>query len=1188
VLDGVLPGGRLPPCPAILLVDPPKLPGGAVGGRLADTTVSGTDGSSGLLTDLDLTSFWVPPSAARQVRLPGWLAPAVWAPGGPLIAAGENGAQRLVVMAFDPVRSDLPDLTAFPLFIQNVWQWATGWLPMQATTGESVAIPVPPRTSSVAVAGPGGTIALPPNRPGAFTPSRPGLYTVTERGAWGQRRAMVAANPAAGPPASSPLPVTLAKPPAPAPVAPSPWWPWTGLAALVVLAGEALYAWRRGGLGTAPHQASEPAGNAKRRGTVLRAPRALRAPLALRAAGACLPAVALALPAWTSPGGGAPILVVDQSASMTPRLRAAEGQWLRAFAQEAPGSRVVGFAGAPGLGLLGSPGGGSAQLDATSTDIAAALRLAVGVAGDRSTPADVAGKRLVLASDGLATAGDTLAAAAQARAQGIPVDVAPLNPGGAFPGRSGWADAAVTRMQAPPAVRRGDTVTLLATVHATVARQALLTLSDAGRVLSGTRVSLRAGDNPVVFALPPGETGWEQFRLTVAMRGDQVSENDALDAVTRVGGPPRLLYIQGGAAQGGAADGSGGAGGGFPLLLRRLGVVVRVSAPSRMPAAARGFSGFDAVVLDDVAAGALGPAQLAALTTAVRTDGRGLLVLGGQHSLTAGWYSRTPLAPALPVAGTGSDRAGSVALELVLDRSGSMADLAGGTPKIDMARAAARAAIDLARRRGDDLGIVAFDTAPRVLLPMQPMTASTAARADRAVDRLTAAGGTNIYGALRAGFAQVTGEVSAAAPAKNIILMTDGVSQSARYDALLRQLRASQVTLSAVGLGHEVDKSVLQRLAAGGGGRYYYTADARDLPGIFITEARRSFRPAHVTGRIPAAVQDSVPAVRSLLGAASGSALPPVGGYVATRLKPTAIAAIAASSPGHGEPLLAQWQYGLGRVAVWTPGVAGAWPGGWARRAPLWDDTLRWLLPGLPTPVLQPRLGAGPGGRRAAPRTPRTRWPGPPAGSPLVEVDTIGNAGVALPATYLTGTVIPPYGARTPLVLTMTSPGRYTAALPAGQPGVYRLTIRQPGAPGVTADAELAVPYPLEYLPSPGGRAVLAQIAALTGGRVLPDPARGAGWERAHSGRHVVELWWPLMLAALILFLAAVFRPRVSRARVFCARVLGARVFRAGVGRAWRRSAADSAGPHVTASGSRSGEGENNQSGTDRAELIDR
>ena len=53
ILDNWLPKGGLPPSPSVLLVDPPRIPGGRVNGLLADTVLSGTDATSPLLHGVD-------------------------------------------------------------------------------------------------------------------------------------------------------------------------------------------------------------------------------------------------------------------------------------------------------------------------------------------------------------------------------------------------------------------------------------------------------------------------------------------------------------------------------------------------------------------------------------------------------------------------------------------------------------------------------------------------------------------------------------------------------------------------------------------------------------------------------------------------------------------------------------------------------------------------------------------------------------------------------------------------------------------------------------------------------------------------------------------------------------------------------------------------------------------------------
>jgi hypothetical protein len=894
-----------------------------------------------------------------------------------------------------------------------------------------------------------------------------------------------------------PGPGTQHEPPAPA------WWRWAVAGSLLALAGEAGYlvvALRRTGA------AQSRGGRRSARWQRFPAPRG--AFLARLLAFALL-AAALAVPGITRPGGGAPLVLTDRSGSITGPARSAESAWLAALRRQAPGSRVVTFGATSG------------------TDIAAAIRFglaSIGPASGGTGSATSRPSRVVLLSDGLATSAGTLAAAQAALAAHVPVDVADISRA-AVPSAALTPDAAVTRLAAASAVRAGDTIALQATVHATVAGPATVVVSRDGRAVARLAVRLEAGDNPLLLSSPSGPPGWRRFRVAVTSPRDSVTANDTLDAVTRVAPPPRLLYA--------------GTGTRAPALLRRLGLVVRAVPPSALPRQGRGYPDADAVILDDVPAGALDHAQAAALAAAVRTRGLGLLVLGGPHSLDASWYAGTALPAALPVSGTGSGPPGSVSLELVLDRSGSMNDLAGNVPKIAMARASALGAITFARAHHDRLGIVSFDVVPRVLVPMRAMTAAAAAAATTAVTGLAASGGTDIAAALRTAAGQLS-SAPGGPGTKQLILMTDGVSQSASYGALARGLRAAGVTLSTVGLGGQVDQALLRQLAALGGGRYTYTSDAAALPRIFAAAESRTIRPDDVTGPIPVQVTASVPAVRSLLGLR----LPKIGGLDATALKPRATAVITTgdvmigrtggspatggaapggAAPGGASrgravasryPVLAQWQYGLGRVVAWTPGLTSAgtagWAGRWAGEAGLWNDTVRWLLPGVPAPALTPRL-----------------LDAHPGGAPAVYVDPLASASATVTAPALSATVAPPRGPAARITLPNAGPGRFAGTLPNAGPGVYRIAVSppgaRPGAAGVVTD--LAVGYPREYLPSPAGPALLAEVAAVTGGRILTDPASAAAWETARNGTRELALWWPLALLSLVVFAAAARDP---------------------------------------------------------------
>jgi Ca-activated chloride channel homolog len=803
--------------------------------------------------------------------------------------------------------------------------------------------------------------------------------------------------------------------------------------------------------------------------------------LALRCASLALLIVALTQPTWAA-GRAAPVLfVVDRSASIPPAMRAHEEAWLRgALDTIAPGAGrgVVTFAGGARLALLPARPGAvrlGAAPDAGHTDIAGALRLALSAAP--------AGARLISLSDGLQTMGDARAVAAAARARHVTVDTVVL-------GGHGVVDAALTRLQAAAALHQGDTLPLLLTVRSTVARRATVSLAQDGRLVGQESLPLRRGDNPFLLPLSAPGPGWHSYRAAVSMRGDAVAQNNALDTTTRVIGRPRILVVAGDPGHDP-----------FAALLRRLGFDVLTATPRSLPASAGVLARYDGLVLDDVPAAALGARSVAALETAVRTGGLGLLVLGGPHSLTLGGYAQTSLDRLLPVSSIApGSRQGNVALELVLDRSGSMNNLAGDEPKIVMTQAAANLAVDFATQHKDDLGIVAFDIDSHIVVPLQKVaTRSSAVRIHHTVNALTADGGTDIYDALRTGLNQV---LRSAAPYKHIVLMTDGVSEPGPYNRLLNLMARRAVTLSTIGLGMDADVNLLRSLANEGKGRFYYTNDASTLPRIFLNEAQLSAGPVRVVGTIPVASGAGSPVLRSLVG----SPLPPVHGYPATTLKPDATPDLVTHASGHGaDPLLAQWQYGLGRVLVWTPG-ATTWAGAWlTTESSMWADAVRWILRGVPTPALEPHL-----------------LPGDP---PLrVEVDTLQNSGAFVDLVRLSGSVRLPRGARRPLTVEQVGPARYETSLPDGGPGVYHLTVHQETAPYGQVDAALAVPYPAEYLPRPPDLALLSQIAALTGGHVLHDPGQLKGTSIAGE-----DLWWPLAALALLLFLSDVTLRLVGR-----------------------------------------------------------
>jgi Mg-chelatase subunit ChlD len=807
--------------------------------------------------------------------------------------------------------------------------------------------------------------------------------------------------------------------------------------------------------------------------------------LALRCAALALLVVAISQPVWKTGSGRAPsvIFVADTSASIGSTAHAAELSWLQQALQSLPSSSTGGlvtFAGSPVLSPLPSQNGAQwaagqlkAPADSSQTNIQQALQLGLGAAGSTS--------RIVLISDGVETAGDATIAAANAASRHVPVDVVTL-------ASSRGPDAAMTRLDVPATVHVGDALPLQMTVWSNRAGKATFTLTEDGQPVGQETITLKVGDNPFLVTLTAPALGWHSYHAAIALPGDTIPQNNALDATTQVTAQPKLLIVTPNPSTSTAVS-----------LLSHLGLTTQVVKPAALPKKASTVAQYDEVVLDDVPATDLSAAQQSALESAVRVQGVGLFVLGGPSSLTLGHYGQTTLEKMMPVLSDtpASLQQGNVALELVLDRSGSMDDLLGSSlePKIALSRSAAQAAVDFVVSHKDQLGMVQFDISPKVDVPLQPVTSQNVAKVRATINGMTADGGTDIFKALELGLAQIQ---SSNAPYKHIILMTDGRSEPDNYAPLMAQMQKEHVTLSAIGLGEDADTQLLQYLAAQGKGRYYFTNQASDLPKIFAEESRLSAGSAKVEGNISVVYGASSPVIRSL----GEATLPDVKGYAATVLKPGALADLVTHVQNRApDPILAQWQYGLGRVLTWTPGLNSAWAATWLTADPsLWEDATRWALRGAASAALAPQLVTGSTPARIA-------------------VDTTQNTGSALDLLHLQAQVQAPDGSHSSVALTQVAPGRYEGDLPSSSPGVYRVTVSETKAGGMSAQALVAVPYSDEYLPAAStNQALLAQIAQQTGGKILSGPSQLTALFAGSKSGSQQDLWWPLALAALALF----------------------------------------------------------------------
>lgn len=773
------------------------------------------------------------------------------------------------------------------------------------------------------------------------------------------------------------------------------------------------------------------------------------------------------------------VVLADQSDSLSAAGRAAlRGRAAQLASDAGPAARVL-YVGADvvsGPQIEPPPAALAPHLpDPSASNLAAGLRAARALLPG--------GGRVVLLSDGLATDDDALLEARLAAAAGVRVDVMPVAPA-ALP------EVAISGVSAPRSLRVGEEFPVEIRVQyapppgdADGAVAARLQLSDGEALLGDQQVRLRPGENAFTFRHSAGAPGVMRLQATIELTtGDTFAANNSGAATAVVNPPPRVLIV---AANTGDAALLGDA-------LERQGVETRRIAPEQLPTRLSDLATYDGIVLVDVPAAALTLDQMAGVREFVRSEGRGLVALGGRNSYTLGAYKGTPLEEVLPVTMEPPPRPErtDIALLLIVDRSASMT-AAFGVSKFDMAKEAAILATESLRPE-DRIGILSFDTGTLWVVPFQQVgDAAGLAAIQTQIGQLPSGGGTDIELALSEGLPALAQQP---ASVRHAVLLTDGRSFSnnfGSYQQLVETARAAEITLSTIAIGADSDIMLLEQLARWGGGRYYFADKPEDIPRLTLLESEIARADPVVEGAMRPELSQAHPIVRDF----SPAELPGLSGYVATT--PREAAEVVLRSPDD-DPLLAVWQYGLGRAVAWTPTAGAPWAGDWTRWdgfERFWAQTVRYTLPEPDSGPIQVRVEPFPGGARLV-------------------VDAVQPGGAPLDLAAVNARVTLPDGELRSFNVRQSAPGRYTQELSLGTPGAYTISVvvLRDGALQ-QRDVGYVQPVAPEYRQAGDparGRALLEQIAALTGGQVLAEVAPAADAEPPPLAP--ADGFWPWLL----------------------------------------------------------------------------
>ncbi len=487
-------------------------------------------------------------------------------------------------------------------------------------------------------------------------------------------------------------------------------------------------------------------------------------------------------------------------------------------------------------------------------------------------------------------------------------------------------EIAVDSMSLPQKVNLGQGFNITVTISSKVSGSAKLSLFSGRQKQSEQEIQIAEGINRFVFKDMASEGGFRSYRAVIESDLDTLTENNEASGYTTIVDRPSILLVE---DKDGEADEIG------KLLTASNMDFEKVKARS-VPSSLEDILRFKSIISCNVSAENLSQGFLNSLEAYVRDFGGGFIATGGDDSFALGGYYKTPLEKILPVNMDlkGKKEIPDMSIVLIIDKSGSMTDGSGGITKLDIAKEAAARTLDSLRPK-DQIGVLTFDDTNYWVVETSKADNPDKIRED--IGTIRSGGGTSIIPALAAGYESIK---KANTKIKHIILLTDGQAERAGYEELIGKLKADNITVSTVAVGKGSDTTLLQSIAKGADGRFYYTDEFSNIPRIFAKETFMAAR-AYLNNRefTPSIVNSHV-----ILRGAAEAGLPSLLGYVAASPKDTARVVLASDED---DPILTVWQYGLGKTVAWNSDVSGKWNAnyvGWGNNLKLWQNIINFTI----------------------------------------------------------------------------------------------------------------------------------------------------------------------------------------------------------------------------------------------------
>jgi uncharacterized membrane protein/uncharacterized protein YegL len=468
----------------------------------------------------------------------------------------------------------------------------------------------------------------------------------------------------------------------------------------------------------------------------------------------------------------------------------------------------------------------------------------------------------------------------------------------------------------PPQAFTGERFPIELTLISPKRTDATVELTAEGKAIGRSPASLEAGSNRIRVHAAVNQAG--AIDLSVKLKSAELGEVHFEQAISLR--RPRVLYV----SQDPAGTES--------HFLRTLEA-----------------SSFETVRSDDLTPQALASAQLVVLNNwdleaipagrkadieAFVKQGGGLLVIGGERNVyVENKTVEDALDRTLPAKIAPPRSPEGTCVVLIIDKSSSMEGR-----KMELARLAAIGVIDNLRPI-DLVGVLIFDNSFQWAVPIRKAEDRNLIK--RLVAGITPDGGTQIAPALAEAYRKT---VTAKATYKHVVLLTDGISEEGDSMTLAREAAQQRVTISTVGLGQDVNRAFLEKVASFSKGKSYFLVDPSGLEQILIRDVMEHTG----TTAVEKPLRPLVTKQAEILEGVGMESAPPLKGYVKFVSKPSAETILTMDGK---DPLLARWQFGLGRAAVFTSDAKSRWAEAWVTWPGFdrfWANVLRDLLPRAP------------------------------------------------------------------------------------------------------------------------------------------------------------------------------------------------------------------------------------------------